>query len=204
MSSRGGRKVTPIPQQSRTSWAHLGGAFQSTKQGGDTPRPRSTPTTPHPLSLRGCSPSSPEGGCGPQVPGLPEPLHHPQRGEGGSGRRGWKWGQRATIPGPRAGCPLAALAAATQRPPSPRSSASCMGDALRRVCKAGSGCGGRRSLQSLGQRGLRGPGCNFSLEARTRSGAHARSHSARASPIPRTLAPSPSFFPYCFHSHTLK
>lgn len=123
--------MTPIPRQSLTSRARLGGAFQQTKQGGDTPRaplhayrPSEAVRPPDPESLRV------------SVPGLPEPLHRPRRGEGGSGRREWKWSQRAAFSGPRAVAWLLSRRP-PEGPPSPWSGVPRAGRALRRAGEAG-------------------------------------------------------------------
>lgn len=110
-------------------------------------------------------------------------------------------------PGP-AGCRLAVVGG----PPSPRSNASRAGRAWRRAGEARTGPRREEELAegppyplcqtSHGPGGLRGPGCNFSLEAQIRSRAHARSSSgtrAPPTPAPRCLARPPSiFFPIAF------
>lgn len=122
-------------------------------------------------------------------------------------------GAENPAPGP-AGCRLAVVGG----PQSPRSNASRAGRAWRRAGEARTGPRREEELAegppyplcqtSHGPGGLRGPGCNFSLEAQIRSRAHARSSSGTRAPpypgAPLPRAPSVNFFSYCFHSHTLK
>lgn len=161
---------------------------------------RSTPCSPPSLSAlpagRRRGPRSPD------CPSLSAASREVRAGGGGGGVDGVE--NRA--PG-SAGCRLAV--SCCRRPPSPRSSVSRAGRAWRR---AGEPRTRPRREEELAEGppyqlcrtshspgGLRGPGCNFCLEAQIRSRAHARSSSgtrAPGAPLPR--APSVYFFPIAF------
>lgn len=97
-------------------------------------------------------------------------------------------GAESCAPGAACGC-LAAVKAATQRPPSPERSASRAGRAPGRAGEARIGPRREEELAEPWPWSLRGPGCNFSLEAQTRYRAPARSHSGTRVPgdlLPRT------------------
>lgn len=192
------------PSRSRASLSRHVWAGRSSRLGREATLPglRSTPCSPPRLSAlpagRRRGPRSPDCPC-------PSTASGEVRAGGGGGDVGGGGEPRSGVRGLSPSC--------CRRPPSPRSSVSRAGRAWRRAGEARTRPRREEELAegppyqlcqtSHGPGGLRGPGCNFSLEAQIRSRAHARSSSgtrAPGAPLPR--APSVYFFLLLSFSHS--
>lgn len=194
-----GRKVTPIPRPGGSRRASFpehvrAGRSQATGQGGDTP----------PAQLRAPRPSEAVSGPGlgaPRalVPGPPERKRRLRRGEGGSGRRGGRWGRGIARPKPRAVTQLL-----SSRPPGgPRALATALpARAASGGGRAKPGPGPRREDRAEGP----APSSAHRAAAREASGALAVTylwkprHGGRALPLghARPGAPLPGARSVCF------
>ena len=208
----GGRKVTLIPRQSLTSRARLGGAFQLTKQGGDSPRAL--------LPVHARCPS--EAVRGPPTPDYPSASAI--YGEVRMGRGGWDGDGGGETRSRRCSGRLATVAAVCKGPPAPRAPLPALGGPRGGRGQQESGGGRRRSLRrghdpapaplppcpssacgsAAPEASLQGPGNNFSLEPPDAPGIERAPIWAPAPRASSYLARPPSIFSYCFHSHTLK
>lgn len=194
---QGGHPSSPdwAGRQSLTSWARLAGAFPG-DWAGRPPSPSSALR-----ASQAARPPLPEAPWA-SVPGQPVRERRLRKGEGWSGRRGWRWGRGPRCQG-RGGRPKAPEPSERRFPRGARPEKA--GQA-RTPAEAGGGACGATPKPCPPSRGPGGIAATSLWKPRRAPGAHARSHSgtrAAGAPLLREPARPPFVSSYCIRPHTL-